>query len=148
MSSSTCASSIKITFKAEGCIDYTKDVTDLVLGNMVNPTTHAWEYGPIDMNPWTWNIEPNNQNAFALMANYTYKGGAAPKTAYSEVVIDPTQMGTGDHEVIVTLETAAILDSKENTILRFKSATLDGQESPLVSVKVYPDQSESTFYDC
>ncbi|MFT6921909.1 MAG: hypothetical protein ACJA1C_000907 [Crocinitomicaceae bacterium] len=145
MSITTGASSIKIKFQMEGSKPYLQDVSGLTIGNMVDPTTQAYWYGPIDENPWTWNNDETNLKKFALMCNYSYNG--TEKTAYSEVVIDPTTMATGAHEVIVTLQTAAILDDKENSILKFKSATVDGKSNDSVYEQPYPNQSAATFYE-
>lgn len=144
MSITTGASSLNITFKAEGSQDYLKDVTDLTIGNMVDPATQTFWYGPIDKNPWIWMNDGTNSKKFALMCNYNYNGTA--KTAYSEVVIDPDTMLGGSHDVVVTLQTAAILDEKSNSILMFKSATVDGNSSTSVSVQQFPNQSAATFY--
>jgi hypothetical protein len=142
----TCATSITITFKAEGCSTYINQVSGLLVGNMVDPKTQQYWYGPCLNNPWTWNNDGTNCNAFALLGNYFIN--STPTTAYSEVVIDPTQMGAGAHEVVVTLYTAAIDDDKSNSILMFRSATLDGKASAAVYVQPFPGQSPASFYDC
>ena len=146
MSITKGASSLNITFKAEGCETYLNDVTGLTIGNMVDPTTGVYWYGPIDENPWTWNNDETNLKKFGLMCNYSYNGVA--KTAYSLVSIDPTVMMSGSHEVVITLQTAAIQDDKENSILKFKSATVDGSNNPSVSMNKYPGEEDATFYDC
>lgn len=143
-----CASSIKIWFKAEGDPNYIKDVTDLIVGNMVDPVTGDFWYQPPPENPWTWVNDGSNCRAFGLMGNYKYKGNES--TALSKVVIDPTKMTPGAHEVVAYLCTCE--RGPGNILLRFKSATLDGQDAPgIVYVNEWgtsKPQPACPFYDC
>lgn len=147
------AQSITITLKFEGATAYTNNVTALVLGNMVSPENgSSWSTAPNGNNPWTWNNDhesgkQSNVNAFGLMANYKYNGTEA--TALSQLVIDPTNVSEADLEVIAELSTAAIDDDKGNTVLRFKSVTVNGVENATVAnIKDWGNGSQpaSTFY--
>lgn len=121
------ASSVSISFKAVGSADYLANVTDLVVGNMVDPVTGQYWFDPAPSNPWVWNNDGSNAKAFGLMANYKYNG--EEKTAFSKVVIDPTKMAEGDFTVEVTLCTCAIDGKTGNPILRIQSATVNGVEN-------------------
>lgn len=121
-----CATTITILFKAEGDPNYIKDVTDLIIGNMVDPVTGVFWYQPPPGNPWVWNNDGTNCVKFGLMGNYKYKMQEA--TALSKVVIDPTKMTPGAHEVVAMLKTCK--RGPGNILLRFVSATLDGKEAP------------------
>ena len=146
MSTSTCASQITITLVTEGCKTYLKDVTSLVVGNMVSPETGKYWAGPMDKNPWIWTNEGTNANAFALMANYKHED--TETTALSEIVIDPTKLKSGIYEVVLTLHTAEI--GPGNFILKAKSATLDGKKDSLGAIKIqeWPKQPDASFYTC
>lgn len=145
------AKTIKITLKSEGASAYTNDVTDLVLGNMVSPQDGSfWSDAPAGNNPWTWdNDGEGNAHAFGIMGNYKYKG--TEETALSKLVIDPTALveGDGNWDVVAELSTAAIDGDKGNTLLRFKSVTVNGAVIPEAA---YVDnwgngsQPDSTFY--
>lgn len=126
------ATSIEIKFVMQGGGDYQSGVSGIVVGNMVDPTTGKYWYGPCGGNPWTWNNDGSNANSFALMANYVYANKEA--TAFSQVVIEPQNMSEGNHTVVAVLETADIEGSDTNQILRFKSVTLDGAASHDVNV--------------
>lgn len=142
------ASSITIKFEAEGSPSYLANVTDLVVGNMVDPSTGVFWYQPEPAtNPWVWNNNGDNVKAFGLMANYKYNG--TETTAYSKVVIDPTQM-SGDVTVVATLCTCAIDGATGNPILKFKSATIDGAPNPAVFVDDWgrdKPQNPCEFFD-
>lgn len=126
------ASSITISFKAEGSASYLADVTELVVGNMVDPVTGKFWFQPSPAtNPWTWNNDGSNANKFGLMANYKYNN--VEKTAYSQLVIDPTQL-SGDVTVEATLCTCAIDGATGNPILKYKSATVNGSANGAVSI--------------
>lgn len=125
------AQQITIKFKAEGATAYTAKVTGLSAGNMVDPTTGVnWSTTPDGENPYVWSNDGDNANKFGLMGNYQYNGVEA--TAFSQLVIDPTQI-SGDVEVVAELCTAAIDGDKGNTILRFKSATVNGEANEAVA---------------
>lgn len=126
------ATSIEIKFVMQGGGDYQNGVSGIVVGNMVDPTTGQYWYGPCDANPWTWNNDGSNAKSFALMANYVYANKET--TAFSQVVIEPQKMAAGNHTVVAVLETADIEGSDTNQILRFKSVTLDGAASHDVNV--------------
>ncbi|HLP47530.1 MAG TPA: hypothetical protein VK469_16400, partial [Candidatus Kapabacteria bacterium] len=119
------ASKITIIFKTEGSDPYIKGVSDLIVGNMVDPVTGIFLLY-VGKNPYEWDTNISNVNKFALMANYKYKG--TEPTASFMVVIDPTKMPNGDHEVEATLCTFGI--GPGNNILRFKSVTVDGKIQP------------------
>lgn len=148
------AQTIKITFKFEGATAYTKNVTDLVLGNMVDPISGvSWSTATDGNNPWTWNNnnesgKNSNVNTFGLMANY--KLSQVETTAFSQLVIDPTNVPAADLEVIAELSTAAIGGHEGNTILRFKSVTVNGVENNTVAYVsdwgANKPQPASTFY--
>lgn len=145
------ATSIKITYKTEGDQGYLKDVSGLVVGTMVDPVTGDYWAGPFNTNPWTWNNTGSNVRAFGLMGNYNYAGpNPGLKIALSKLVVDPTKMTTGDHEVVAYLCTCKI--GPGNIILRFKRATLDGKDAPgIVYVNkwgTHKPQPDCNFYDC
>jgi len=127
------ATSIEIKLVMQGGGDYQEGVSGLVVGNMVDPKTGQFWFGPCDANPWIWHNDNSNVNSFALMANYAY--GNVERTAFSQVVIEPQNMAEGHHTVIAILETADIEGSDTNQILRFKSVTLDGSASHDVNIK-------------
>ncbi|WP_430412752.1 hypothetical protein [Kordia sp.] len=142
------AQTITITFKATGATAYTANVTALEAGNMVDPKTgQNWSTTPDGQNPYVWNNDGSNANKFGLMANYKYNN--VEKTAFSQLVIDPTQI-SGNVEIVAELCTAAIGGDKGNTILRFDSATVNGEENTAVaSVAVWGSdkpQPHSEFY--
>jgi hypothetical protein len=140
--------SITVTYETEGNPTYLAGVTDLVIGNLVNPATGVWEFTPNPMsNPWTWSPDGNNNVAFGLMGQYNETGTA--ETALSKVVIDPNQI-EGGSTVVVKLCTAGVDGHDGNTLLRFKSVTVNGKVNPS---QAYVDQwgtsksqPASTFY--
>lgn len=143
------AQQITITFKAEGATAYTSEVTGLSAGNMVDPVTgQNWSTTPDGDNPYVWNNDGSNANKFGLIGNYKYNEVEA--TAFSQLVIDPTQI-SGNVEVVAELCTAAIEGDKGNTILRFKSATVNGEVNDAVaSVADWGSdkpQPKSNFYN-
>ena len=142
------AQTITITFKAEGATAYTANVTALACGNMVDPKTgQNWSTTPDGDNPYVWNNDGSNANKFGLMANYKYND--VESTALSQLVIDPTQI-SGDVTIVAELCTAAIGGDKGNTVLRFDTATVNGEENTAVaSVAVWgsdKEQPHSEFY--
>lgn len=144
------AQTIKITLKFEGATAYTENVTALVLGNMIDPVSGvSWSTAPDGNNPWTWHKGSGNVNTFGLMANY--KLSQIETTAFSQLVINPTNVPTGDLDVVAELSTAAIDGDKGNTVLRFKSVTVNGTENDAVAyVKDWgtdKPQPSSTFYN-
>ncbi|WP_046755498.1 hypothetical protein [Kordia jejudonensis] len=125
------AQQITITFKAEGATAYTANVTNLSAGNMVDPSSGvSWSTQPDGQNPYVWYNDGQNANKFGLMANYTYNGEVA--TAFSQLVIDPTKI-SGNVAIEAELCTAAIDGDEGNTILRFKSATVNGEANEAVA---------------
>ncbi|MCC2603776.1 hypothetical protein [Planctobacterium marinum] len=139
------ATSIEIKLVMQGGGDYQEGVSGLVVGNLVDPNTGEYWYGPCDANPWTWHNEGSNVNSFALMANYAYGNNEA--TAFSQLVIEPQNLSAGNHKVVAVLETADIEGSDTNQILRFKSVTLDGAASHDVNITEWGNgqQPTSTF---
>jgi hypothetical protein len=147
------AQTITITFEAAGATAYTKEVTALGAGNMVDPTTGvSWSTSPDGDNPYVWNNnnesgKNSNVNTFGLMANYKHNGVEA--TVLSQLVINPTDVPEGDITIVAKVSTAYIGD-KGNTVLRFKSATVNGQEiNSIASVSDWGSdkpQPASTFY--
>lgn len=126
------ASSITISFKAEGSPSYLNDVSGLVVGNMVDPVTGVFWYQPNPAtNPWTWNNDGSNVKKFGLMANY--KHNQVETTAFAQLIIDPTAL-SGDVTVEATLCTCAIDGATGNPVLRFKSATVNGGANDAVSI--------------
>lgn len=121
------SNTIIISYQAEGSEAYLEGVSELVIGSMVNPETGAFEYQPPAENPWTWQNDGSNNVAFGLMANYKYNG--TETTALSKVVIDPTKL-SGTDDVNVILYTAAVDGDEGNTLLRFKSVIVNGEEDP------------------
>ena len=143
------AQTITITLKVEGATAYTKDVTALIFGNMVDPTTgQSWSTSPDGDNPYVWNNDGSNANKFGLMANYKYNDVEA--TVLSQLVINPTDVPEGDLTIVAEVSTAYIGD-KGNTVLRFKSATVNGEEnSNIASISDWgtdKPQPTSTFYN-
>lgn len=125
------ASSITISFKAEGSPSYLDGVTGLGVGNMVDPVTGQFWYQPPSSNPWTWNNDGSNVKTFGLMSNYKYEG--VEKTAFSKLVIDPAAL-SGDVNIEATLCTCAIDGVTGNPILRFKTVTVNGSENAAVTI--------------
>lgn len=149
-SSNNCASQVTVDYLMEGNSEYLSKVSDLVVGNMVDPITGNYWAGPFNNNPWTWENNGSNCKEFALMGNYKYD--ATEETALSKVVINPAAFGPGAHNVTVVLCTAAVNGDKSNTILRLKSATVDGEPQPTKAFinewRTSKDQPSSEFYDC
>ena len=142
------ATSIIIKLKREGSAEYLSHVTGLVFGNMVDPSTGIfWSPAHAGNSPWTWTNTGTNDTEFGLMANYKFNG--EEKTAFGIVTIDPTVL-TGNCVVKVELCTAAIDGDEHNSILRFKSVTVNGlEDSAAADVKDWgaeKPQPKSAFY--
>lgn len=146
----TGATSITIKFESAGCKTYLKDVSNLIIGNMVQPgTTNFWSKipppnGTPASDTWTWVNTGTNLTAFGLMGNYQYSG--TETTALSMIVIDPTKLPPGNYNVLVTLHTAEI--GTGNNILMFEKATVNGAPNKSVYTTTYPGQPNATFYNC
>lgn len=142
--------SITINFKSAGCSTYLNDVSDLIIGNMVEPgTNNFWSNIPPGGGPasssWTWEDDGSNENAFGLMGNYKYQG--TETTALSMIVIDPTKFPSGDNTVEVTLYTAEI--GPGNNILKFREALVNGSsQADAAYPDTYPGEPAASFYDC
>jgi hypothetical protein len=138
------ATTINVTFKKTGCETYLKDVSNLIIGNMVEPGGSTF-WLSIDQAAWTWNNNGENVKAFGLMGNYDYQNEET--TAYSMIVIDPTKLEAGTYDVVVTLSTAEI--GPGNNILKFESATVNGSSNIEAAYpSTYPNEAPAKFYTC
>lgn len=84
----SCTAPLSINFK----IVSSAPITSAVFGNMVDPASGAFWFGPIANSTWTWNYNGNNCNKFALRANFDAPDFAVGNVALGAIVVDPTKM--------------------------------------------------------